>query len=243
MLLLDLSAPFAASRPMTAGWHRPTAPLVAPSTVYGLLLNVAGVESRLREEDAGHPGGVPASLMRDGLPTIRLAMGVPDGRPLPRVGMLFQQLHNYPVGAGAGVPAAWTHGNKNNIAPVRRELLSDVRLVLAVEAEAELEDRIRRGLRGEFNAGRYGLPFLGDNAFLLDRLDPLDAAPPCRWIERVSVDGTADPERVPLTTRLTAWIDRADMTRTVSHLYAPSKAASETPAPEAWTCIPPKPET
>ncbi|HEX6984839.1 MAG TPA: type I-MYXAN CRISPR-associated protein Cas5/Cmx5/DevS [Planctomycetaceae bacterium] len=240
MLRLDLRAPFAASRPMMAGWHRPTAALLAPSTIYGLLLNVAGVESRLREEEAGHPGTVPASMTRSGLPRVRLAMGIPEGNPLPRVQMLFQQLHNYPVGKDAGVPAEWTRGNKNNISPVRRELLSDVRLVLAVEAEADVENRIRRGLAGELNSGRYGLPFVGDNSFLLDRLDPLEHSPACRWIERVKTD-EPDPDQVPVTARLTVWIDRADMTRTVSYLYAPSKHASATSPEEAWTWIPPEP--
>ena len=128
MIWLAIEAPFAACRPMMAGWYRPTAGFLTHSAVYGLILNVAGVESRLGEHEAGHPGGVPASVTRNGLPSFRLALGIPDGADLPRVGTAFQQLHNYSVAAGnAGIKPELALGRKNNIAPVRRELLSDLR--------------------------------------------------------------------------------------------------------------------
>src|SRR5271155_4653921 len=101
MLCLSLQAPFAACRTFTAGWYRPTATFLTPSAAYGLLLNVAGIESRLREEDDGHDGKTPTSLTRTGLPKLRLALGAPaapEEERYPRVQTVFQQLHNYPVG-------------------------------------------------------------------------------------------------------------------------------------------------
>src|SRR5215470_17133188 len=101
MLLLYLEAPFAACRTFTAGWYRPTATFLTPSAAYGLVLNVAGVESRLREENERHSGKAPASLTQPGLPPVRLAVGafaVDGGDPFPRVQTVYQQLHNYPVG-------------------------------------------------------------------------------------------------------------------------------------------------
>ena len=68
MMSLYVQAPFAACRTFTAGWYRPTATFLTPSAAYGLILNVAGVESRLREEDDRHDGKVPATLTRSGLP-------------------------------------------------------------------------------------------------------------------------------------------------------------------------------
>ena len=68
MICLYIQAPFAACRTFTAGWYRPTAGFLTPSAAYGLLLNIAGIESRLREEDAAHDGSAPASLIRPGLP-------------------------------------------------------------------------------------------------------------------------------------------------------------------------------
>src|SRR5947209_1102234 len=102
MLGLYLEAPFAACRTFTAGWYRPTATFLTPSAAYGLILNVAAVESRLREGDPGHRGAVPASLMRPGLPRVAIALGAPPGDReghFPSVQTVYQQLHNYPVGS------------------------------------------------------------------------------------------------------------------------------------------------
>src|SRR5262245_34532498 len=104
-MCLYLEAPFAAFRCFAAGGYRPTATFLTPSAAYGLLLHVAGIESRLREEAAGHGGQLPASLTRPRLPPVRLALGAPlapGGDPFPAVQTVFQQLHNYPVGASGG---------------------------------------------------------------------------------------------------------------------------------------------
>src|SRR5690606_1605987 len=126
MLWLRIDAPFAVSRPFVAGWYRPTAGFLSHSSVYGLVLNLAGIESRLGEHEPGHSGKVPASLTRSGLPTFRLALGLPEGAREPIVQTIFQQLHNYPVGKDTGIDPSLAKGRKNNIAPVRRELLCDV---------------------------------------------------------------------------------------------------------------------
>jgi CRISPR-associated protein Cas5t len=205
-----------------------------------LLLNVAGVESRLPEEDSRHDGKVPASLTVSGLPTARIALGVPtrDGiLALPTVQTLFQQLHNYPVGAQSGVPAKLAMGNKNNIAPVRREVLCGVHAKVFVDGNADLEGRVLRGLQGGFNEDRYGLPFIGDNQFLIDRLRESPEGEEAFWYTRVGCDSAVGPR--PNTTRLTIWIDRADMSRTISDLYAPTEVATLEPPEDAWTTITP----
>lgn len=249
MLALYVEAPFAVCRTFTAGWYRPTAAFLTPSAAYGLLLNLAGVETRLREEDPAHPGGVPATVTRAGLPAVRIALGasavrrvgsrfedVPERDRYPRVQSVYQQLHNYPVGSSGGARAETTFGNKYNISPVRRELLVDLRAVIALDGGDDLEERVRRGVAGEVSAGRYGLPFLGDNAFLPDRIDVLDRLPAAHWYERVA----ANEEKVrPRTTRLTVLIDRADMSRTRSDLYAPTASPSTDIPSLAWTELTP----
>lgn len=241
MLCLFVQAPFAACRTFTAGWYRPTALFLTPSAAYGLILNVAGIDGRLREEADGHDGRTPASLMRAGLPSLRLALGAlaspSDCPPFPRVQTVFQQLHNYPVGAAGRERAEDAHGNKYNITPVRREFLSDLQAIVAVDAGADLEDRIRRGLAGEFNNARYGLPFLGDNSFLVDRLEERPAMPPSHWYERVT-EGTGSGPRAG-TSRLTILIDRADLARTTSALFAPTEHATSVVPDAAWTSIDP----
>jgi len=250
MLALYVEAPFAVFRTFTAGWYRPTATFLTPSAAYGLVLNVAGIESRLREGEAGHDGKTPATLTRAGLPCVELAVGVPEflvrrGRVVPceedsvfpRVQTAFQQLHNYPVGASGAERAESTKGNKYNITPVRREYLSGLRAVIALRGNDELADRVRRGLAGEFNSARYGIPFLGDNAFLPDRMELLDAPGPVRWFERITADaGVGVRER---TARLTVLIDRANLSRTTTALFAPQPHASVDPPALAWNSINP----
>lgn len=248
MLALYVEAPFAVCRTFTAGWYRPTATFLTPSAAYGLVLNLAGIESRLREEDENHSGKVSATLMRSGLPPVRMALAasafrregrhtveVPDSDRYPQVATVFQQLHNYPVGAAGVDRASTAFGNKYNVAPVRRELLVCLRAIIALDGNADLEASVRRGLSGESSSDRYGLPFLADNAFLPDRIEILDMLPPAHWYERISEEQSTIR---PRTTRLTIWIDRADMSRTRSELYAPSVLPKEV-SPAAWTDIAP----
>jgi CRISPR-associated protein Cas5t len=227
MIWLAFEAPFAACRPMTAGWHRPTADFLTHSAAYGQILNIAGVESRLGEHEPGHPGGIPASVTRPDLPTFRIALGLPDGAELPRVGTIYQQLHNYSVGAGnAGIKPEFALGRKSNIAPVRREFLSDLRAVAAVEADDDFTEAIRRGLRGGHDRRRYGIPFLGDNSYTLDRLDEVGPTP-ARWFG-LADSARGEPPRAG-TTRLSVFIDRLTPVGTRSALFAPGESASETP--------------
>lgn len=240
MMCLYLQAPFAACRTFTAGWYRPTATFLTPSAAYGLLLNVARVESRLREEDPNHDGKIPATLMRRGLPRVSIALGVPstDGQThYPGVQTVYQQLHNYPVGASGQERAESARGNKYNITPVRREFLSDLRAYVCIKGNDDLEDRVRRGLKGAFNTERYGVPFLGDNAFVLDRLEERPPVPSAHWYERVTEAGGSGPR--PRTTRLTILINRADLSRTTSALFAPKDDATTDIPEAAWTAIEP----
>ena len=229
-LWLAIEAPFAAFRPMMAGWHRSTAGFLTHSATYGLILNVAGVESRLGEHEPGHPGGVPATVTQVGLPTFRLALGLAEGLELPRSGSMFQQLHNYSVAAGnAGIKPEFARSRKNNIAPVRREFLADVRAVVVLQAAPDFLAEVRRGLDGNQTASRYGLPFLGDNNFTLDRLEEVEPTA-ARWFV-LSDAGHGQAPRAG-TSRLTTFIDRLSPVGTRSALFAPSEVASTAP-PEA----------
>lgn len=233
MIRLYIQAPFAVFRPFSAGSFRPTAGFLTHSAVYGLVLNLAGIESRLWEHDSRHDGATPASLLRPNLPTVRLALGLPEGVSLPQTQTIYQQLHNYPLMAGQGMPPEVAKGRKNNIQPIRRELLSDVRALAIVEAQSELEQAIRRGLSGKPNIDRYGLPFLGDNNFLLDVLE--EAQPrPARWYGLVA---SQSGRPTPGTTRLTIWIDRTGMAGTRSALFAPETDSRDNPPDSAWVTL------
>lgn len=251
MFMLYVEAPFAVFRTFTAGWYRPTATFLTPSAAYGLMLNVAGIESRLREGELGHDGKTPATLTKASLPPAEVAVGVPEflvrrgkacpweqGDLFPRVQTLFQQLHNYPVGKSGEERAESAKGNKYNITPVRREFLSGLRAVIAIRGNDELADRVRRGLAGEFTSGRYGIPFLGDNAFVLDRLEAIAEPGPVRWFEKITPE--ADIGIRQRATRLTVLIDRAELSRTTSALFAPQEqAVTGDPPLLAWNLMNP----
>ena len=230
MLYLYVQAPFAAFRTFSAGWYRSTAGFITPSAAYGLALNLAGIESR-RDD-----GLSAMTVTRFGLPRARVALGAVGDR-LPTVQTLFQQLHNYPVGASGKGRKDDAKGNKYNITPVRREFLADLRAHLAIEfpGNPEIEALIVNGLAGAMP--RYGLPFLGDNAFLLDKVEVRPAPGPARWYRRLGLDDEAGP--TPDSTRLTIWVDRQDMSKTQSALYAPVEKATEEIPDDAWTAIDP----
>lgn len=223
MINLRLDAPFAAFRTFTAGSFRPTAGFITHSAAYGLLLNIAGIE--MRHDD----GKSPMTLIKNDLPGVRIALGAVD---FPLQHTLFQQLHNYPVGADAGKKyIQGSMGNKYNIAPVRRAFLSNVKAVIAIDKNKDLEDMVVEGLAGKTQR-RYGLPFLGDSNFLVDRLDKVDSAEKAYWYIRIKgEDGAFLKERI---TRMTITIDRADMSKTISNLFAPVAESTKEIPEKAW---------
>jgi CRISPR-associated protein Cas5t len=232
MLRLRVRAPFAAFRSFSAGSYRPSAPFLTPSAAYGLALNVAGIESRLDD------GESTMTLTQPDLPAVRLAIGAvsPPGRDT-----LYQQLHNYPVGATGRERVDDARGNKYNIQPVRREVLVCLDACVALDGNEDLESAIRAGLSGTSMTGvagkaRYGLPFLGDNNFLLSQLYEEREPSAARWY--IHMDESNEFPVAPC--RLTVWIDRKVMSNTVSALYDVEMDPTVQVPPGAWTWLPPK---
>jgi CRISPR-associated protein Cas5t len=212
-----------------------------PSAAFGLVLNLAGIE--MRDSQQG-----PTTLIRQDLPCLRLAIGIPS-KQLPNdetvpeteseICTLYQQLHTYPVGnSGKADLKPRAHGAKYWIVPVRREFLAGLDIVLGIQTEdSELLKKVVQGLRGDLNQSRYGLPFAGDNNFLFDRIDVLESPLPAFWYVQMQPD---DP---PMrgSYRLTVGIDRADNSKTSSYLYAPLGEATDDPPELGWTWTPKEP--
>jgi CRISPR-associated protein Cas5t len=225
---LRVRAPFAAFRGFRAGVYRATSPVMPPSTAYGLILNLAGIETR------GPMNGVTTEI-RCGLPRLRIAVGAIS---TPELSAIYQQLHSYPVGASGKELSARTHGAKFWITPVRRELLVGYDGMIGVQSEdGGLLELARKGLRGELDSPRYGLPFAGDNNLLIDRIDFLDEPLPVHWYARIQPD---DPPRKG-SCRLTVGINRTDNSRTTSLLCAPLAESQSRPPETAWVWIPTEP--
>lgn len=224
MLCLYVQAPFAAFRTFTAGSFRPTASFITPSGAYGLLLNVAGVEMRAPDD-----GKSPMTQIRQDLPAVKIALGALS---FPGQHTIFQQLHNYPVGASGSERAPNTKGNKYNIVPARRAFLSNLRAYICIRGDEALEERIRDGLAGKHQ--RYGIPFFGDSNYLLDKLESvdIDRIKPAYWYVRMEHD--AESEYTEGVARLTITIDRANMSRTVSMLFRPLAEVTSAIPDSAW---------
>jgi CRISPR-associated protein Cas5t len=241
MFCIYLQAPFTTFRTFTAGSFRPTTGFITPSAAYGLLLNIAGIE--MRQYDPAFP----MTLIRKDLPKISLALGALSlprqqqevrvdsidtlQRSLPHQQGIYQQLHNYPVGNTGKENAHRTKGNKYNITPVRRSFLVDLRAYLCLDASAEFEDQVKDGLLGK-RPRSYGLPFLGDNNFLIDRLEPVGTLQPAHWFEQIGPDEEDAFQKQVM--RLTITINRDDMSRTRSKLFAPTISATEKIPERAW---------
>lgn len=221
MLRLHVTAPFAAFRSFAAGSFRPTADFLTPSAAFGLLLNIAGVEMRGADDKSSG-----ATLISKDLPPVRLAIGACS---FPERQQLFQQLHNYPVGTSGKEKAPLTKGSKYNIKPITRAFLSGIDAIIAVDSP-DLELQLRKGIRGE-NRRSYGLPFLGDNAFLLDRMEEDADTVKAHWYCRSSGNEDIEKRRI---SRFTITIDREDMARTKSALFAPLREPSYEIPPSAW---------
>jgi CRISPR-associated protein Cas5t len=245
MLRLYVQAPFAAFRTFTAGWYRPTAGFLTHSAAYGLALNLAGIETR-RDD-----GLSAMTVTVFDLPPARIALGADPGNPrgpYPTIHSIYQQLHRYPVGSEGMKPEVLRQvkerakGTKYRITPVRREILADLRAIVVLDIPEhpefhDVEGRIRRALdRATPDVRRsYGLPFLGDNTFLIDKIEVCDEQRTAIWYHRLGPEAGATQH----STRLTTWIDRQDMSRTRSDLFAPFEPASAQVPEAAWTLIEP----
>lgn len=219
-----MRAPFAAFRWLQAGSYRATSPVIPPSAAWGLVFNLAGIDTR-------DPLPHATTRIRSDAPCLRLAVGMVQE---PEVSVLYQQLHSYPVGNSSKELAPGCRGAKYHVAPVKREILVGFDCVVGVGCEdGTLQDRVRRGL-SEGHPNQYGLPFAGDNNLLIDRIDCLDIPVPARWY--VPVVGACGDTRG--SCRLTVAIDRADSSRTNTVLFAPTGILETTPK-DAWVRVGP----
>lgn len=257
MITVGYAAPFAVFRDFTAGYFRATFPFVPPSVLYGLLLNIAGIEMRA----VLGPG--PTETRAD-LPRFRIASGAVPAQSsdhsfasltgltrMPGRGVLLQQLHTVPVGSSSKERIPLTKGNKHHIAPARRELLTALRGVCVVEGPAEFEALITKSLSEppdshQSDSERYGLPFLGDNNFFLEHLELLTPGDQqVDWLvlsdpkeESDEEDDEDDSNEIfsedSFPFRLTIWADRTGMKGTRDAMFRRRSGSLRHPPAEAW---------
>lgn len=147
---------------------------------------------------------------------------------------IYQQLHTYPVGNASSLLAEGTKGAKYHILPTRREFLIDLNIVVGVQTEnVSISERIRDALNGK-SVSRYGLPFAGDNNYLIDTIEyhenPKEVA---IWYYPIKDDEIPESE----TCRLTTVIDRSQNQRTKAPVFAKTVDHSVASPEESWVLI------
>ncbi len=225
-MVVIVRGPFARFQPYAAGAYRATMKFMPHSAAYGLILHLAGIESRLERLR------FPETQVRPDLPPARIAIGAIGMFPAVQVGC--QQMHNYPVGGAGKEHARDCYGQKYNVQFCKREFLTDLRAAIAVDAGQELMERIRQGVLG--GPGRSdeerGTIFLGDRDFEASHVAIADEILEAYWYQpMVPEERTGDMRH---STYLTVRIDRADSSKTVSRLFCPvAEPSSRIPA-AAW---------
>jgi CRISPR-associated protein Cas5t len=230
-LYIQVQAPFAAFRGFEAGDYLATAPTITYSAAWGLLLNFAGVETRL-ETDLSDKNYNKTTLIRSDAPPLKIAIG--SVKP-STVSSLYQHSHVYTVGNTDKLRSknSVCPSYKQHIRPCRKEFLVDFDVQLAVEGDPLLLERLAKGIQGDIPAS-YGIPFLGDNSFLIDCVKVLEEPLEVPWYERLGHEQTLRRG----SCRLTVGIDRADSSRTTVALVAPSRNPSGGPPEAAWFWVP-----
>src|SRR5436309_3560932 len=144
MRFIHFKAPFGAFRPFKNVELATTAEFVTYSAAYGLLLGLAGIERQSKNDFVG----------------ARLALGC---KRLPRVGRTFQQLIQ-------GKRELTDTGGEFNLRPFWRELACDLEGWIGLD-HPSLERLVEQGVNEATSLDYWGLPFMGDNNLLDEKID------------------------------------------------------------------------
>src|SRR4051812_42669176 len=106
-MVVLVRGPSARFQPLSAGTYRATMKFMPHSAAYGLVLHLAGIESRLDDPKFSE------TQVRPDLPPARIAVGALGQFPSVQVGC--QQMHNYPVGNAGKDHAPDCFGQKYNV--------------------------------------------------------------------------------------------------------------------------------
>lgn len=224
---LHLRAPFAAYRMLQTGAYRSTLPTIPHSAAFGLILNLAGIDTS---------DGELGTATLEGKPIDPLRIAVGNLTP-PTVSSLFQQMHIWPVGPTGKTLKSKTFGSKYNITTIRREVLVSFDAIIGVDCPIPgFRQRVQNGLEGD--TPRFGLPFAGDNSFLFEQLEIVSPTHQVRWYTPLQQGGAIREG----SCRLTVGINRVHVHKTTAVLCAPEEIPTTDPPESAWIWTPKAPE-
>jgi len=200
MLFVYFKAPFGTFKPFQSVELHATADFITYSAAYGLLLGLAGIDRHRKKEFIG----------------AQIAIGQ---KHKPLRGRLLQQLHKMPAGSLSQEMLDRAKGNKPKIDIFRREHLFRLEGFIGLRDE-KLETLVRKGINEPSTLNYWGLPFMGDNNFFVERLDVRDKPAPCCWF--YPYDGKSLQVGKQLH-YLTVWTDYETNVRSKGMLFALSE--------------------
>lgn len=212
MLYLYFKAPFGAFRPFKSVELSPTAPFVTHSAAYGFLLGLAGID-RLGKKD---------------YMDARIAIGCSR---LPKLGRSFQQLIQGQRKLEQDI------GGDFKLRPFWREVLINLEGYICLD-HPSLEVLVEKGVKNPSSLDYWGLPFMGDNNFFVERIDVVDAPQQCRWFCPFEDNLSSQGERLHY---LSVWTDYEDSAKSKGLLFAlkdgEMKEGKHQPPDKAWVSI------
>jgi CRISPR-associated protein Cas5t len=220
MLFIYFKAPFGAFKPFQSIEMLATVEFMTYSAAYGFLLGLAGINSR-------------DPLVKSAYINTRIALGTFN---LPRKGRVLQQLHKGKPGSDN---AERVKGRKPKIDVFWRELLYDSLEGYIGLDNPELEPLVIQGINNPQNLDYWGLPFMGDNNFFIERLDIVQETRKCEWFTLLNSNTSPNNQRLYY---LSVWTDYQDSRNSKSLLFQLIPSKETTPLDldsDTWVMISP----
>lgn len=206
MRFIYFKAPFGAFRPLKNVELATTTEFITYSAAYGLLLGLAGIDRQRKKEFAD----------------ARIAIGC---NRLPRIGRTFQQLIQ-------GKRVMSSDGGNLNLRPFWREVLFDLEGYIGLD-NPSLEELVTEGINEPSTLDYWGLPFMGDNNFFLERIEVCDKPEPCQWFYPFTGNRLQHGGRLHF---LSVWTDYETNIHSRGLLFALTPY-QESPPSDAWIHI------
>ena len=197
MLFIYFKAPFGAFKPFQSVEMLATVEFMTYSAAYGFLLGLAGINSR-------------DPLVKSAYINTRIALGTFN---LPRKGRVLQQLHK---GKASSEDTERAKGRKPKIDIFWKELLYDVFEGYIGLDNPELEPLITHGINNPQSINYWGLPFMGDNNFFVEKLDIVQEVKECQWFSLLKSSTSPQNQRLYY---LSVWTDYQNSTNSKSLLF------------------------
>jgi CRISPR-associated protein Cas5t len=197
MLFIYFKAPFGAFKPFQSVEMLATVEFMTYSAAYGFLLGLAGINSR-------------DPRVKSAYINTRIALGTFN---LPRKGRVLQQLHK---GKPSGEDTERAKGRKPKIDIFWKELLYDGLEGYIGLDNPELEPLITQGINNPQSINYWGLPFMGDNNFFVEKLDIVQEVRECQWFSLLRASVSPQNQRLYY---LSVWTDYQNSTNSKSLLF------------------------